>query len=578
MPDEKPRRWSPWRLLRSQARSVITLLALLVAVSGVERDARGSQRRPAKPPYLTVFLVDGLSQEVFEHELAAGHLPNIQAMIAEGLYVKNGISSFPSMTAYGFYPFITGHDAASSGLYGLRWFDRSRPNGNFRAYVGTTSVFMNEDFVHAPKTVFERFPHDRSLTINSYANRGVGDDKKFGISFSLAKYQGIWWLPDLLRSLPGLGHSISPNWIEVEARVTDVAIGELFDRPKVQWITFTSPDGYQHIHGTAEQYDDILRNVDTQVGRYRAASAKLGQEPHRVYAFITDHGVETVSNNLDMRRELKDCCDLRVHRGKATVVFGSKLDEPLSLYANVDAIQVINGNLLTYLYLRDPAGKGDEAWRQALYEPQLRAYPAGGEAKDMLKTLVAMPGVEHAIARTEDGSAIIQGKGGVGTIRRHPDGLSYQFEGDDPLGFDEHPTLAGMIGAPHPEREWLAKSHRTGYPDAILRIHRLMAAEGAADLVLTSSRDYDFGADYEAIVGNYRGGHGGLRADQTRVPYVIAGPGVRAGSVVDFARAEDVGATLLTLLHAPPEPMANGRVLRAALASPPQAQSPSSGP
>ena len=74
----------------------------------------------ASAPYLTVFMVDGLSESVFAAELEAGRLPNIAALAARGARVEHGISSFPSMTSYGFHPFLTGQDAARRFQHILR--------------------------------------------------------------------------------------------------------------------------------------------------------------------------------------------------------------------------------------------------------------------------------------------------------------------------------------------------------------------------------------------------------------------------------------------------------------------------
>lgn len=63
---------------------------------------------PASPPYLTVFLIDGLDQATYAAAMRDGAMPNVAAMIEEGTYVEHGVTSFPSMTAYGFFPFITG--------------------------------------------------------------------------------------------------------------------------------------------------------------------------------------------------------------------------------------------------------------------------------------------------------------------------------------------------------------------------------------------------------------------------------------------------------------------------------------
>ena len=94
---------------------VVILGAAVLAASLLLRASGAPAGAPAAPPYLTVFMLDGLSEPVFREELAAGRLPQMAALVREGVLVQDGISAFPSMTAYGFYPFLTGHDAAHSG-------------------------------------------------------------------------------------------------------------------------------------------------------------------------------------------------------------------------------------------------------------------------------------------------------------------------------------------------------------------------------------------------------------------------------------------------------------------------------
>ena len=101
---------------------------------------------------LTIVLIDGMSSSIFNDELRLGKLPVLSQLIKKSLYVENGISAFPTMTGYGFYPFITGIDASESGTYGLRWFDKERNKGQLRNYVGRTNVQMNHDLHPEPKT------------------------------------------------------------------------------------------------------------------------------------------------------------------------------------------------------------------------------------------------------------------------------------------------------------------------------------------------------------------------------------------------------------------------------------------
>jgi hypothetical protein len=482
----------------------------------------------ASPPYLTIFLVDGLSEEVFDAELAAGRLPNLQRLIREGTFIRHGIGAFPSMTGYGYYPLITGVDAAESGILGLRWFDRRRPAGNFRAYVGRSFVEMNEDLHAEPKTLFERAGEEHSLSINSYCNRGAHRGYNTGWMFTMAKYRGHWWVADLLDWL-----SISDDWVVVEEQVLDIALEDLrANRPKIQWVTFVSPDTYCHVAGLGPRYPELVRKIDELIGKYRAESARLGLEEQRIYAFLSDHGVESVEKNLDLIEVLGEK-GIVARRGIATKLFGGASAEGLELFDGADAVIAINGNLMNHLYLR-----GRDGFQTAPSRAELSSY----KGVDLIALLLSTPGIEHVIARGEDGAVEVHGKGGVGFIGRNAAGYSYRYSGDDPLGYGD--ALAGTL----PPRAWLDATHGLEYPYAVVRLHAVMTSSAAPDLAVTSARGYDLARDYELFVGNYRGGHGGLRASQLRVPYILAGPGIDRGVRVEAELAEDVGRRLFVAL------------------------------
>jgi hypothetical protein len=101
------------------------------------------QHKPVEGPTVSFILIDGLLNSAFVSMLQEKQLPVIEQLIEDGIYVKEGISSFPTMTGYAFFPFVTGMDATNSDIYGLRWFDRNRSSGNLRNYVGRTNVAMN---------------------------------------------------------------------------------------------------------------------------------------------------------------------------------------------------------------------------------------------------------------------------------------------------------------------------------------------------------------------------------------------------------------------------------------------------
>ena len=521
---------------------------------------------PGTAPYLTVFLLDGARQDVVFRELNAGRLPNIAALGQQGAIVEKGISSFPSMTGYAYYPVVTGLDSTRSGVLGLRWFDRSRDIGNLRSYVGTTNDMMSVDFAPSPKLMYERFDDQHSFTLNTYANRGVKTNAKAGFAYARAKYHRRYWLLRTLGKIPVIGKVIAPDWEEAEDIGVAKAIDDLERRPKIQWITLASMDAHQHISGTDARYAEIIRYADKLIGEYREASRKLGQEKDRIYLITTDHGATDADKNLDVREVLDTCCGLVAERDGSTHVINNKLDQPLSEWFDKDAAVVINGDMLNYLYFRDPGQTGAEAWRQPVGLDRLRDY-RGHDVVDALRKEAALRFVMGWSEKEQ--AAKVFTADGEGTIREGSGGLSYEFEGTDPFGYQDDPHVMPLFdGRAHPPRAWLEATYDTKFPDAVYRVHRLMTAPGAPDLVVTAAAGWDLGKDYEVLVGNYKGGHGGLNDEQMTTWYVLAGPGVRRGARLKTARVEDIGITLFPLMNIKPEPEANGRILNELLSQP----------
>jgi hypothetical protein len=552
-----------------RARIVTFLLVLVVAMTtGLWfHGDTGFDTAPGHPPFLTIFLVDGLSQSVFQNELRAGRLPNLEKMISEGAYIENGISAFPSMTGYGFYPFLTGRDATRSHVLGLRWFDRTASHGLFHNYVGRTNIRMNEDIADSTPTLFEHFPEQYTSSINSYLTRGADQAKKGGWSFFIAKHREIILLEDAHGDVKGPVGGLLPNWRESENRVMNLAIRQLERWPKIHWITLAMPDGYQHINGTRGEYVDIIRHIDGLIGLYREASVRLGTEEDRVYAFVSDHGVDDVNHNLNLSAILEDL-GLRSTRDVANRLWSSRFSESADHYADLDVVVAVNGNMMSYLYLPHPDGDGVEGWRIRPELSHLIAYPSRAGPLNLIDTLRDLEGVELVITRDSEGRTRIFGSRGEATIEETSEGYVYLVENGDPLGYATEPVAGALLdNQPHDGREWERATCLSRFPDAIVRLHRLMQMPESGDVVITSAEGFDFGLDYELLIGSYRGGHGGLRRTQMVVPFVLCGPGLRSGAYLESARAEDVGATLFELMGLELGEEAEGRVLREILGS-----------
>ena len=497
------------------------------------------QAPPASPPYLTVFLVDGLMQQPFESELAAGRLPHIQAMTEDGLYVRNGIASFPTMTGYGFYPFLTGEPASHSETMALRWLDRSREKGPLRNYVGRTHIHMNDDFVSSPRTLYERVQPAFTVSQNSYSNRGVSRSLFAGADFMFAKYRDTPSPISTLANLPGIGGFV-PDFFEAESNVIQMAMRELKHRPKVQWVTFTSTDAVQHVHGTTSAYLELVRYIDGLIGEYREESRRLGLEADRIYAVLSDHGAEDVHENIDLTPELTSL-GVRTFREPAVRSFSTELSESWAHYEDYDAILLVNGNLINSIYVRGEDGD----FRTRAHTHDVTGASGGSSQIDLVGSILRNEGVEHVLTLAEDDTVVVHGKRGTGRIERRGATYRYTFHGNDPFEY-EAAMGASFLDQHHSKSDWLKHTYATTFPAAVPRAFDAMTSRAAPDLLVLAAPGVDLAADYEMFVGNYKGGHGGLRAEQIRVPYVLSGPGVPKGETRDAAYAEDIGKLLQT--------------------------------
>jgi hypothetical protein len=526
--------------------------------------------RNVEPPdtrYLTIFLIDGLANDVFTEELNQGRLPNIDSAIGSGAYVNRGITTFPSVSGFALYPFLTGRAGSDSELFGLRWFDRSRTKGNFRNYIGRTGRHFNADLGATP-TIFEQLSGESSVAYNSMMSRGVRANETLGMDFVLAKFQDNSTAFGLLNGavqvfngMPkfGLHDDIATTYADVETKVVKLAMQRLGLGDRVQLIVFTTLDNISHLKGhltdgeASAAYVEQLWLIDTLIGEYRKASARAGTEGRRVYLITSDHGVTQVDENISVVQQLEDRLGLVYDRDMA-VHRGEDLNRPLDDYLDeeVDVVQALQGNRMSYFYFKNPNFEGPDSWHRLLSHADLHDYPIrqGTETVDLVQQVASMEGIGLVVHKSPSAEGfLVTSTVGVSEIRRgDPGTFSYRVvTGEDPLGYEQIP-----FDVPIHEDEWLRLTYESGYPYAVPLLGQLMSAHPDADLIVTTRDGFDHGLDYEFVVGNYRGGHGGLDDVQMIVPFILSGSGVRTGSRLPFARSVDVGNTLQQLMGIPP--------------------------
>lgn len=514
---------------------------------------------------------------------------------------------------------------------------------------------MNHDIQQHVPTMFEQYDDQHSSSVNSYMTRGSKAKHMTPIGMAVVKYRNMLTWPHTLacflwptwhrcalfpRPLFGFGlyplywalggdlDGVVPQFEELEEYVAELALADIVKNdPRVQWITWCTPDAFGHTHGVADKdrYKLTVRYLDDLFRKFRERLAVAGQDHNRVYVVATDHGLSHVTQHIDVGKAL---LQYGIHPKEFTSLDlklfsqdGDSVDARGSM-RGADAVVAVNGNTMNLVYFHNPAhdveehGRGNaDGWGLAprrLYCSDLQTFRPGrtGEYEersvDVLRVMMELEGIEllaclladdtveirRPLRDVESGlvigssTAVVERTAGRHVSQEKGHAWFYRYtvltEADPLYGFDADGALTGEDspfvvqwgkGPDDPESaevarksrasvdhvppgfysavDWLRATHASSFPYGVPRLADLMLAPEGADVVLTALDMYDMAPrGFEAFIGDYAGGHGGLRADQLRVPFLMSGPGIPHSSV-ETALVEDVGSYLLSRLRIP---------------------------
>jgi predicted AlkP superfamily phosphohydrolase/phosphomutase len=128
-----------------------------------------------------LLLVDGLRPDVAEAELAAGNLPNLAQLTAQGTRSR-AATAFPSSTTVAYLPFLTGELPGRCNVPSIRWLDRATYAGRWwqdrdavRSYCGWQAGHVDRDMASDVRTIFQDIPE--SLALFSMITRGLTPER-----------------------------------------------------------------------------------------------------------------------------------------------------------------------------------------------------------------------------------------------------------------------------------------------------------------------------------------------------------------------------------------------------------------
>jgi hypothetical protein len=419
-----------------------------------------------------LLLVDGLRPDVADTRLAAGDLPNLQAMLADGGRAT-AITGFPSTTSVAYLPFLTGCAPGHCDIPSIRWLDRSAYRGRWwrdraavRSYCGYQASMLDGDISPGVRTIFELVPE--SVGIFTPVARGLSPQR----DPSRAERQ-VWG------SVAHVAKWHQPSDDSVSRHLLRAAEGEW----RFVFAQFPAVDGYTHQSGhDSPPVHRALRKVDATIGQLRRRLRQRGRLDESLILLVSDHGASPVHTHLDL-------ADWFRARGVPT------LSHPVIWERRPRAAVMVAGNGSAMVYAR-PGEPRQNRWP---VERLLRPETFGGRCNPVAD-LIREAAVAFVAGESEWGGIWIASSEGEASLRGRGGEIHYQPSSGDPL------MMGGSWSGS--SREWLERTWNGTYPDAPFHLMDQFRSHRAGDLLVIAREGYDFRARFE--LPEHRSGHGSL--------------------------------------------------------------------
>jgi hypothetical protein len=473
---------------------------------------------------VVIILADGVRPDLMQNLLDQGKLPGIAGLFpsAGAGNIDCATTVFPSTTGPAHLPFVTGQYPGRCNIPGIRWFDPEAYGGGplsahrFRSYMGLGNFFAASDLAKDVPTLFELVADHTSIAGN--VRRGVR------FSRDLTRWAK---LKNNVQSF------LAEEWSRFDRVVGKKMVASFNAGHELTFAVFYAADSLSHKFGPEHaQTLGAYQVMDEAVAELHQELKRTGRLERTLVALVSDHGQSATAEHLDLHQLVeKEVGRCLAH---PTIWRG---------YLKANAAVMVSGNAMANVYL-----KGRQGWSSRIFLDE-----AQGEANGLLKTLLGEEAVDLVLGRALNGGAMICGKGGSARVSREGNKIRYEIEGTDPLGCGDR--LQGC----HDDRELLALTWDSDYPDAPMQALQLIESARCGHLVLSATPGYDLRARFEKPA--HLGSHGSLHRLHMRVPQMFNHPlNGRTSSTPN--RTVDVFPTILKALGVPaPGPLAGDSLI-----------------
>jgi predicted AlkP superfamily pyrophosphatase or phosphodiesterase len=281
-----------------------------------------AQKRTAgdETPLVVLISIDGMKPEaVLEAEAHSLKLPNLRAMIKDGVYSTGVTGVLPTLTYPSHTTIMTGVSPAKHGIYSNTTFDPLNKNAvGWYWYAEDIKVPTLWDAAHAAglKTANVYWPVSVGARIDynlaQIWRTGQPDDLKLqralstdGLVQELETKAGIAGsTPEQMDAAPGHYPGGMEETVDADEVRANYAVELLaLKHPRFFTVYFTGLDTEQHLSGPfSAKANAVLERIDALVGKVRAAAEK--EAPGNSFVcVISDHGFAPVEHDVNLYEE-----------------------------------------------------------------------------------------------------------------------------------------------------------------------------------------------------------------------------------------------------------------------------------
>jgi hypothetical protein len=515
---------------RARADAAVAVLGAGVLVAGgcgpggpITARLHPDVQRPQ--PGVVLFIADGVGQAEIERGCRAGRLPNIQRrFVAGGAHVVRATTCIPAITYGAIATLLTGTEPGTHTVVGNRWFDPDQ--AFFRDYT-TIEDYRDINYDCDAPTIYELMRPAPSASIQAAHERGVTEDvANWAVS-------GVMWFFHDYTAVDKL--TATSLW-----RV--VAWANWHKQwPSLLTCYFPGADSVGHRCGpSSPQYQRAVEHLDYQIGRVCDWLEGQGLLSTTYLVLVADHGMIDVASGgvIDLVRLVRD--QWGRHATDCTLQEGPE-EWRRAYFDRFDTVVAHHNGRGAFLYFQGP-----DRWRD---RPTPEVVEAILDAPPPAARLWNIRGVDLVTYLRAADVAVLRSPRGMAYIRARatdagPEYL-YQPDPDDVLGYRDDPELAAFVDAGyHASRDWLNATANQEFPDVVPHLIPLLHVHRAGQVVVFTQPGYSFVRE--------SGGHGGIRQAEMLIPFMLAGPGIEPGRVLETARSVDLVPTLLDLLDIDP--------------------------